>query len=101
MRIGEAELPRGKKTVMMPIKPECAAEYPVTVGGAAVGTWKAADTATFVSADPKLCHRETDKKYGKAYVGELVAVPAKPHHEVALSQACGGWIDWYSSTASP
>ncbi|HUB99858.1 MAG TPA: hypothetical protein VMS11_08540 [Solirubrobacterales bacterium] len=38
---------------------------------------------------------------GKAYVGELVAVPAKPHHEVALSEACGGWIDWYSSKAAP
>jgi hypothetical protein len=38
---------------------------------------------------------------GKAYVGELVAVPAKPHHEVALSQACGGWIDWYESKAAP
>lgn len=38
---------------------------------------------------------------GKAYIGELVAVPAKPHREVALSEACNGWIDWYSSTASP
>ncbi|HET7445782.1 MAG TPA: hypothetical protein VFJ57_14105 [Solirubrobacterales bacterium] len=38
---------------------------------------------------------------GKAYVGELVAVPAKPHHEVALSQACGGWIDWYESANAP
>ena len=38
---------------------------------------------------------------GKAYLGELVAVPAKPHREVPLSQACNGWIDWYSSTAAP
>ena len=38
---------------------------------------------------------------GKAYVGELVAVPAKPHREVALSEACNGWIDWYESPASP
>jgi hypothetical protein len=38
---------------------------------------------------------------GKAYVGELVAVPAKPHREVPLSQACNGWIDWYSSPAAP
>ncbi len=38
---------------------------------------------------------------GKAYVGELVAVPAEPHREVALSEACEGWIDWYESPASP
>ena len=38
---------------------------------------------------------------GKAYIGELVAVPAEPHREVPLSQACGGWIDWYESPASP
>ena len=38
---------------------------------------------------------------GKAYVGELVAVPAKPHREVALADACEGWIDWYESPAAP
>jgi hypothetical protein len=38
---------------------------------------------------------------GKAYVGELVAVPAKPHRIVPLSQACNGWIDWYESPAAP
>jgi hypothetical protein len=38
---------------------------------------------------------------GKAYVGELVAVPAKPHRIVPLSQACNGWIDWYESKAAP
>jgi hypothetical protein len=38
---------------------------------------------------------------GKAYVGELVAVPARPHREVALAKACNGWIDWYSSPAFP
>lgn len=38
---------------------------------------------------------------GKAYVGELVAVPAKPHRIVPLSQACDGWIDWYESSAAP
>jgi hypothetical protein len=38
---------------------------------------------------------------GRAYVGELVAVPAKPHRIVPLSQACGGWIDWYESPAAP
>ncbi|HYC82816.1 MAG TPA: hypothetical protein VEB65_13560 [Solirubrobacterales bacterium] len=38
---------------------------------------------------------------GKAYVGELVAVPAEPHREVPLAQACDGWIDSYESPASP
>jgi hypothetical protein len=38
---------------------------------------------------------------GKAYIGELVAVPAEPHRIVPLSQACGGWIDWYESVAAP
>ncbi|HEY1853424.1 MAG TPA: hypothetical protein VGG40_02450 [Solirubrobacterales bacterium] len=38
---------------------------------------------------------------GKAYVGELVAVPAAAHREVPLSQACNGWIDWYESSEAP
>jgi hypothetical protein len=38
---------------------------------------------------------------GKAYVGELVAVPAQPHRIVPLSQACDGWIDWYESSEAP
>lgn len=38
---------------------------------------------------------------GKAYVGELVAVPAKPHRTVPLSQACNQWIDWYESEEAP
>jgi hypothetical protein len=38
---------------------------------------------------------------GKAYVGELVAVPAGPHRIVPLSRACGGWVDWYEAAESP
>jgi hypothetical protein len=38
---------------------------------------------------------------GKAYVGELVAVPAKSHRTVPLSGACNGWIDWYESAEAP
>ncbi|MFN8163411.1 MAG: hypothetical protein U0R26_06185 [Solirubrobacterales bacterium] len=38
---------------------------------------------------------------GKAYVGELVAVPAKPHRIVPLAAACNGWIDWYQSPEAP
>ena len=38
---------------------------------------------------------------GKAYVGELVAVPAEPHRPVRLSQACDKWIDWYEAEEAP
>jgi hypothetical protein len=38
---------------------------------------------------------------GRAYVGELVAVPARPHRIVPLRAACGNWIDWYESSAAP
>ncbi|HEX3042083.1 MAG TPA: hypothetical protein VHP56_08365, partial [Solirubrobacterales bacterium] len=38
---------------------------------------------------------------GKAYVGELVAVPAEPHRTVPLAQACNSWIDWYESAEAP
>jgi len=38
---------------------------------------------------------------GKAYVGELVAVPAGPHRIVPLGQACNAMIDWYESKEAP
>ena len=38
---------------------------------------------------------------GKADLGELVAVQAKPHRIVPLSKACSGWMDWYESAESP
>jgi hypothetical protein len=38
---------------------------------------------------------------GKAYLGELVAVPAEPHRTVPLAQACDQWIDWYESPEAP
>jgi hypothetical protein len=38
---------------------------------------------------------------GKAYVGELVAVPAVPHRTVPLSGACDSWIDWYEADEAP
>ena len=57
-------------------------------------------TFTLRSADASTLQSLTGYD-GKAYVGELVAVPAKPRREVALSEACEGWIDWYESPASP
>jgi hypothetical protein len=38
---------------------------------------------------------------GKAYIGELVAVPAEPHRDVPLSQACNSWLDWYEAEEAP
>jgi hypothetical protein len=38
---------------------------------------------------------------GKAYLGEIVAVPAKPHRNVPLAQACNAWIDHYESEEAP
>ncbi len=38
---------------------------------------------------------------GKAFIGELVAVPAEPHRTVPLSQACDQWLDWYEASEAP
>lgn len=38
---------------------------------------------------------------GKAYIGELVAVPAEPHRTVPLGRACNQWIDWYEAGEAP
>lgn len=38
---------------------------------------------------------------GKAYIGELVAVPVGPRRNVPLRAACGGWVDWYQADAAP
>ncbi len=37
----------------------------------------------------------------KAYIGELVAVPAEPHRLAPLRQACDRWVDWYEAGAAP
>ena len=55
---------------------------------------------TVAAAEPSALQELTGWD-GKAYVGELVAVPAEPHREVALSEACDSWIDSYESTESP
>ncbi len=38
---------------------------------------------------------------GKANLGELVAVAAKPHRIVPLARACGHWLDWYEAKEAP
>jgi hypothetical protein len=55
---------------------------------------------TIATADPSTLQRLTGYD-GKAYIGELVAVPDQPRRIVPLSAACEGWIDWYESPAAP
>jgi hypothetical protein len=55
---------------------------------------------TVSASDPSTLQRLAGYS-GKATLGELVAVPAKAHRIVPLSQACGGWIDWYESGEAP
>ncbi len=55
---------------------------------------------TITTAEPSFLQRLSGYD-GKAYLGQLVAVPARPHRIVPLSEACGGWIDWYESPATP
>lgn len=54
-----------------------------------------------VSADEPSTLQRLSGYTGKGTLGELVAVPAKPHRIVPLSQACGAWIDWYESAEAP
>ncbi|HVC08032.1 MAG TPA: hypothetical protein VND98_10675 [Solirubrobacterales bacterium] len=55
---------------------------------------------TISSAKPTTLQELTGYE-SKAYIGGLVAVPAKPHRIVPLHSACGGWIDWYESREAP
>jgi hypothetical protein len=50
--------------------------------------------------EPSTLQRLTGYR-GKANLGALVAVPAKPHRIVPLGAACDGWIDWYQAASSP
>jgi hypothetical protein len=38
---------------------------------------------------------------GQAYIGEIVATKAEPRETVPLAQACGRWIDHYTSSQAP
>jgi hypothetical protein len=55
---------------------------------------------TVTAAEPSTLQSLTGYS-GKANLGELVAVPARPHRVVPLSQACNAWIDWYESAEVP
>jgi hypothetical protein len=55
---------------------------------------------TISAADPTTLQRLSGYT-GKAELGELVAVPARPHRIVPLAKACGHWIDWYEADEAP
>ncbi|HEY5942316.1 MAG TPA: hypothetical protein VIT89_05580 [Solirubrobacterales bacterium] len=61
-------------------------------GGPVIFTLRAAEASTLQSLTGY---------DGKAYVGELVAVPAEPHRTVPLNQACDQWLDWYEADEAP
>ena len=55
---------------------------------------------TIATADPSALQSLTGYD-GKAYLGELVAVPAEPRRVVPLSRACDHWLDWYEADEAP
>jgi hypothetical protein len=55
---------------------------------------------TLAAAEPTTLQRLAGWD-AKAYVGELVAVPAGPHTTAPLGEACDSWIDWFESEESP
>jgi hypothetical protein len=92
-----------------PLKPALDGQRPSAISLANDGQfWPAGEMVsgggalrfTIAAAEPTALQRLSGYE-GRAYLGELVAVPAKPHRIVPLSQACGGWIDWYESPAAP
>jgi hypothetical protein len=52
------------------------------------------------TADPTTLQSLTGYE-GKAYLGELVAVPVGAHRTVPLSQACNAWVDNYEAEEVP
>ncbi len=54
-----------------------------------------------LATDPASTLQSLSGYTGKAYVGELIAVPARRHSTVPLAAACEDWIDWYESSAAP
>lgn len=55
---------------------------------------------TITAAEPSTLQQLTGYD-GSAHVGNLVAVGAGRERTVALSEACGDWIDWYRSPQIP
>jgi hypothetical protein len=84
-------------------------QRPSTISLASAGQYWPAGTVesrggatrfTVSAAEPSALQRLSGYD-GQAKLGNLVAVRAAPRRAVPLAQACGGWIDWYESTAAP
>lgn len=92
-----------------PLRAALDGQRPSTISLASDGQlWPAGEIAveggpvrfTVSAAEPSALQRLSGYD-GKAQLGELVAVPARPHRIVPLRETCGGWVDWYESPASP
>jgi hypothetical protein len=92
-----------------PLKPALDGQRPNTISLANDGQfWPAGRIVSdggpihfkIAAAEPSTLQRLTGYS-GKAYLGELVAVPARAHRIVPLRAACNRWIDWYESEAAP
>ena len=91
-----------------PLEPALDGQRPSTISLASDGQfWPAGEIGgggparfTIAAAEPSTLQRLSGYD-GKAHLGELVAVPARPHRIGPLSAACGGWIDWYESPKAP
>jgi hypothetical protein len=55
---------------------------------------------TVAAAEPSALQRLSGYA-GNAALGQIVAVPARPHRAAPLGAACGGWVDWYEAPAAP
>jgi len=55
---------------------------------------------TISAAEPSTLQRLSGYT-GKANLGELVAVPQRPHRILPLAKACGSWLDWYEAEEAP
>ena len=94
----------------MPLKPALDGQRPNTISlandgqfwpaGRVSGDGRPVRFTITTAAEPTTLQRLSGYD-GKAYVGELIAVPDKPHKLVLLPAACGSWIDWYESSEAP
>jgi hypothetical protein len=92
-----------------PLKAALDGQRPSTISLASNGQFWPAGTVvsrggpvrfTVSAEDPDTLQRLSGYS-GRAELGELVAVPAKPHRIVPLARACNSWIDWYEAGEVP
>jgi len=71
LRVGQATLPVGAKRFSLFVGEHCAPTATVTLGDVALGTWRAHNPTTFVSA-ADACHQLSSVGYGDAVAGPPV-----------------------------